>query len=69
MENKRLVQILGDMWEELWLFPIDMSDEEIKQAFDRYRDSDYETFEEYIDNENPQLDGERLFVDSEIIVD
>ena len=45
MENKRLVQILGDMWEELWLFPIDMSDEEIKQAFDRYRDSDYETFE------------------------
>jgi hypothetical protein len=69
MENKRLVQILGDMWDELWLFPIDMSDEEIKQSFDRYKDSDYETFEEYIDNENPQLDGKRLFVDSEIIVD
>lgn len=69
MENKRLVQILGDACEELWLFPIDVSDEEIKQVFNRYRNSDYETFEEYIDDENSQLDGERLFVDSEIIVD
>lgn len=69
MNEKRLVQILGDMFEELWLFPIDLSDEEIKAAFDRYRDSDYETFEEYIDEENPQLDGERIFIDSEIIVD
>ena len=33
MENKKLVQILGDAWEELWLFPKDLSDAEILQNF------------------------------------
>ena len=51
MNNKRLVQILGDMWEELWYFPQDVTDEQIKESFQRYRDSDYETFEEYLDEE------------------
>ena len=68
MKNKKLVQIMSDAWEELWLFPKDLSDAEIKEAFDRYRVSDYETFEEYVDNENPQLGGERIFVDSEIFI-
>lgn len=66
-ENKRLVQLLGDMWEELWLFPKDLSDAEIKEAFSKYKDSEYETFEDYIDKENPQLGGERVFVDEIII--
>jgi hypothetical protein len=69
MNNKRLVQILGDMWEELWYFPQDVTDEQIKESFQRYRDSDYETFEEYLDEENPQMDGERVFVDEIIITD
>jgi len=67
MNNKRLVQILGDMWEELWYFPQDVTDEQIKESFQRYRDSDYETFEEYLDEENPQMDGERVFVDEILI--
>lgn len=69
MNNKRLVQILGDMWEELWYFPQDVTDEQIKESFQRYRDSDYETFEEYLDEENPQMDGERVFVDEILITD
>ena len=68
MESKRLVQILGDGWEELWFFPSDLSDEEIQESFNMYKDSEYESFEEYVDEENPQLGGERVFVD-EIIVE
>lgn len=68
MKNKRIVLISGDMWEEFWLFPKNLSDAEIKKAFERYIDSDYETFEEFINVENPQLDGKRVFVD-EIIID
>lgn len=69
MKEKRLIQILGDMWEELWLFPKDITDEQIKEEFNKYRDSDYETFEEYIEESGNILQGERIFVDSEIIVD
>ena len=69
MKKKRLIQILGDMWEELWLFPHHVTDEQIKEAFDEYRDSEYETFEEYLEESESELEGERIFVDTEIIVD
>ena len=46
-----------------------MKDEGIKSLFDKYRDSDYETFEEYMEKEQPDIQANRVFVDSEIIVD
>lgn len=68
MNGKRLVQLLGDMWEELWFFPQDTSDEEIQRLFKEYRDSDYETFEEYIESLGDYAAlAERVFVDEIII--
>lgn len=52
----------GDGIEELWEFPIDVSEEEIKDAWKEYYNSEYESFEEYIDEYNPQLGGIRKFV-------
>ena len=67
MKN-RLIQILGDMWEELWYFPVEVSDEQIQKLFNKYRDSDYETFEEYMENES-DIKAKRVFVDAEIIIE
>jgi len=60
----RLVQLLGDGIEELYNFPDDVTDEEIKTLYSEYlRMDEYETFEEYLDEYAPQVQGERLFVD------
>ena len=60
----RLVQLLGDGIEELYSFPDDVTDEEIKTLYNEYLEMDeYETFEEYLEEYAPQVQGERLFVD------
>jgi len=66
--KKNLIQILGDMWEELWYFPSNVTDKQIQKLFKQYRDSDYETFEEYMENES-DIKAERVFVDREIIIE
>jgi len=60
----RIIQILGDGIEELWQFPDDVTDKEIKNLYEKYQNNeDYETFEDYIDEYVPQMDGQRIFVD------
>ena len=60
----RIIQILGDDIEELWQFPDDVTNEEIKNLYERYQNNeDYETFEDYINEHVPQMDGQRIFVD------
>lgn len=59
----KLVQIMGDGIEELWEFPEDLSNEEIKEAYCSYLESHFDSFEEYIEEYNPQLGGIRLFVE------
>lgn len=63
----RLIQLLGDGIEELYTFDNDVTDEEIKQFYKQYKESDSEDFEEYL-NEVLFIDGDRVFVD-EIYVD
>lgn len=61
----RLIQLLGEGIEELWEFPDDITDEEIKEVYKTYQNHpDYEeSFEEYLEEYNPQMQGERKFVD------
>jgi hypothetical protein len=60
----RIIQILGDGIEELWQFPDDVTNKEIKNLYERYqKNEDYETFEDYINEYIPQMDGQRIFVD------
>lgn len=60
----RIVQILGDGIEELWSFPDGVTDEEIKETYKRFQNQeDYEIFEEYVDEYNPQMNAYRVFVD------
>lgn len=69
----RLVQLLGDGIEELWEFPDDVTDEEIQKLYKEWEwftaeeslkdNNKYTTFEEYLDEYAPQVQGERKFVD------
>ncbi len=60
---KTLYQIMGDGIEELWYFPNDVTTEEIKEVYSHYnKQGDYDTFEEYLEQYNPQMDAERVFV-------
>jgi len=60
---ERIVQILGDGVEELWKFPEDVTDDEIKMLWKEYELSDSDNFEEYLVETAPQVQGERIFVD------
>lgn len=45
----RLVQLLGAT-EELWYFPDDVTDEGIQKLWKDYMDTDFDSFEEYIES-------------------
>lgn len=57
----RLVQLLGDGVEELWEFVDDITDEQIKEMWKSYEESDLDSFEEWAQSNT--VEGERLFVD------
>lgn len=69
----RLIQLMGDGIEELYHFPDDVTNEEIKKLYKEWeqftaeesiRDNgEYSTFEEYLDEYAPQMQSIRLFVD------
>ena len=70
----RIVQLMGnDGFEELYNFPHDVKDEEIQMLYKEWEgftseeslkdNSDYTTFEEYLEEYAPQMNTERLFVD------
>ena len=59
----RIVKITGPGIEELWTFPDDVKDKEIKKLYKLYQNNDdYHCFEDYITEYVPQMDGERIFV-------
>lgn len=59
---------MGDLIEELWYFPSDVTEEEIRNAYKDYQYSEYDSFEDYINEFNPKLEEERVFV-NEIYID
>ena len=63
----RLVQILDDFGiEELYEFPDEVTNEEIKNLYTEWQESyidEYESFEEYLEEFAPQIDATRKFVD------
>lgn len=69
----RLIQLMGDGVEELYNFPDDVTNEEIKKLYKEWRqftaeesirdNGEYSTFEEYLDEYSPQMQAIRLFVD------
>jgi len=66
--SERLIQLLSEGVEELWSFPKDITDEQVKELWEEYKLSDEESFEDYIDTLPEYSKAERLFVD-EIYVD
>lgn len=62
--KKRLVQLLGDLTEELWYFPLEIKDEDIQMFYKMYEEQeDIDMFEEYMEENHPDIDCERVFVD------
>ena len=59
----RTVQLMGDGVEELWVFSDFVEDEQIQDWYKDYVNSNYESFEEYMEEVNPLQVCERLFVD------
>lgn len=63
----RLIQLMGENVEELWNFPDETTDEQIKSWYKEYEDDtcehNEENFESFMENRYPELDCERLFVD------
>lgn len=59
----RLVQILGECIEELWEFDEDIKDEQITEFYKEYQESEYELFDEFMEEQHPEVQAERKFVD------
>lgn len=59
----RLVQLLGDGIEELYQVNSLIDDEAIKSYWSQFKDSEYESFEEFMNEEFPSVDIERMFMD------
>lgn len=62
--KKRLVQLLGNEVEMLWYFPIEVEDEDIQMFYHNYeKQEDIDLFEEYMEENHPDINCERVFVD------
>ena len=71
--SKRLVQLLGDGFEELWYFPEETTDQEIQKLYSDWlkfdmenwdkEENEIQTFEDYVDHIGIQKEAERVFVD------
>lgn len=61
--SERLIQLLGEGVEELWSFPVGITDEQIEKLYQEYKLSDEESFEDYIDTLHEFSKAERLYVD------
>jgi len=64
----RVVQIFTDGYEGLYQFNDVISDEQIKGYWDEYVRSEYDNFEEFMNETYPDIHCERFFVDSEIYI-
>ncbi len=59
----RLVQLLGDSIEELWEFPDKTGDLLIVEWYKEYIASDYDLFDEFMEDKYPGIECNRKFVD------
>jgi hypothetical protein len=63
----RLVQILGENVEELWYFPDEISNEQLKSWYIEYEEDTFdhneECFEDFMGNKYPEIECNRAFVD------
>lgn len=59
----RLVQLLGDGIEELYNVPDEITDEKIEELWTEYKNSEFEEFEEFLNENYIDLFIERMFVD------
>lgn len=62
-KNMRLIQLLGDGIEELWEFASGVQDHEIQKLYKEYEKSEFESFEEFIEENYSNLNCNRVFVD------
>lgn len=69
---KRMVQLLGDGFEELWYFPQETTDEQIQKLYSDWlkfdlenneEENEIQTFEDYIDHIGTWEEAERVFID------
>jgi hypothetical protein len=60
---KRLVQIRDEGTEELWNFPEEMEDQPIRNLWRAYVESDFDSFQSFIEELCPEVEAERVFVD------
>jgi len=63
----RLVQILGENVEELWYFPDEISNDQLKSWYEEYEENTFdhneESFEDFMGNKYSEIECNRVFVD------
>lgn len=59
----RTVQIIADDFEALFLIDDNLTDEEVKTFYKEFEESDYDDFEEYVNEIYSDKKFERIFVD------
>jgi hypothetical protein len=63
----RLVQILGENVEELWYFPDEISNDQLKSWYEEYEENTFdhneESFEDFMENKYSEIECNRVFVD------
>lgn len=62
----RLIQLMGDNVEELWEFPSTVEDSEIEFWYEDFnkRETEFDSFEIYMEEVNPSIECMRRFVDN-----
>ena len=58
-----LYQLFGEGIEELYWFPIQISEDNIKEAYRQFEQSESDDFEEFWYENFPDLEMERVFVE------
>lgn len=64
---KKLIQLLGENVEELWLVPVTTSNSQFKAWYEEYENNTFdhneESFENFMENQYPESDCERVYVE------
>lgn len=64
----RIIQIFADDHEAIYTFNEHITDKEIKTFWSEFEDSDFESFEEFVQENYPIAECERFWLDSEIYI-
>lgn len=60
---ERLIQIMADGIEELWQFPFKMDIDTIISFWKEYEKSDFDSFEDYMEEKYPNVECTRVFTE------